>query len=192
MAETVKELIKEGKVKHWGLSEAGAQTIRRAHAVCPLTCVQSEYSLLQTEPETKIFSTLSELGIGFVPFSPMARGFLSGSLKGRKFDKSDLRSTLPRFNEENMKLNEKLIDLCQHMAKKKGCSPNQLAISWVLNQKPWIVPIPGTTKINHLEEIVKSVDIKFSQSELDEIREHLNRIEIHGQRYNPESQALIE
>ena len=192
VAKTVKELMDEGKVRHWGLSEASAATIRRAHAVCPVTCVQSEYSLMQTEPETKIFPTLEELGIGFVPFSPIARGYLSGALKDKKFEEGDLRSGMPRFTKENQELNKGLVELVQRMAKKKGCTPNQIALAWVLAQKPWIVPIPGTTKISRLEESVKSVDVKFTQEELDEIRNELNHIQVHGNRYNPAGEAMID
>ena len=192
VAQTVKELIAEGKVKYWGLSEAGAETIRRAHAICPLSCIQSEYSMIQLEPETKIFPTLEELGIGFVPFSPLGKGFLSGAFQGKKFESNDFRSTIPRFTEENMKLNQPLIDLVLRLAEKKGCTPSQIALAWVLAQKPWIAPIPGTTKIERLEENAKAVQVKFTQEELNEIREQLNKIEIHGNRYNDAGLSLID
>ena len=192
VAQTIKQLMAEGKVRHWGLSEASAQTIRKAHAICPLTAVQSEYSLIHTEPETKIFSTLEELGIGLVPFSPVGRGFLSGSLSDRKFEGSDSRNTMPRFSEENRKLNQPLISMIQKMAQKKGCTPNQIALAWVLAQKPWIVPIPGTTKIPHLEDLVNATTITFTPEELHEIREELSHIEIHGNRYNEANEALID
>ena len=192
VAQTVKELMDEGKVRYWGLSEAGANTIRRAHAICPLSCIQSEYSLIQTEPETKIFPTLEELGIGFVPFGPLGKGFLAGGLQGKKFESNDFRSTLPRLSEENMRLNQPLVDLVQQFAKNKGCTPNQIALAWVLAQKPWIAPIPGTTKAERLEEYIKAAEVKFTQEELREIRDQLNKIQIHGNRYGAHSQALVD
>ena len=192
VAKCVKELIAEGKVRYWGLSEASAQTIRRAHAICPLACVQSEYSMIFREPETKIFPTLEELGIGFVPFSPLGRGFLGGTLLNKKYEEGDSRLSMPRMTEENMKLNQPIIDLIKKYAEKKGCTPNQIALAWVLAQKPWIVPIPGTTKISRLEENCKSVDVEFTQEELDDIRKALDNFEIHGARYGEANEKLVD
>ena len=172
VAGTVKDLIAEGKVKYFGLSEAGAQTIRKAHAVQPVTALQSEYSLWWREPEEVILPTLEELGIGFVPFSPLGKGFLTGAInENTSFDKSDFRNTVPRFSEENRKANQGLIDLLGNIAAEKTATPAQIALSWLLAQKPWIVPIPGTTKLHRLEENLDASEIELSDNDLAKINE---------------------
>lgn len=187
VAGTVRDLIQEGKVKHFGLSEAGAKTIRRAHQVQPVTALQSEYSLWWREPEKEILPTLEELGIGFVPFSPLGRGFLTGSINEKtKFSENDFRNTIPRFSPEARKANQALIDLLRKIADSKKATISQIAIAWVLAQKPWIVPIPGTTKLHHLEENIGSVDIELTAEDLREIERALANITIQGARY-PES-----
>ena len=187
VAGTVRDLIQEGKVKHFGLSEAGAKTIRRAHKVQPVTALQSEYSLWWREPEKEILPTLEELGIGFVPFSPLGRGFLTGSINEKtKFSENDFRNTIPRFSPEARKANQALIDLLRKIADSKKATISQIAIAWVLAQKPWIVPIPGTTKLHHLEENIGSVDIELTAEDLREIESALANITIQGARY-PES-----
>ena len=187
VAGTVRDLIQEGKVKHFGLSEAGAKTIRRAHQVQPVTALQSEYSLWWREPEKEILPTLEELGIGFVPFSPLGRGFLTGSINEKtKFSENDFRNTIPRFSPEARKANQALIDLLRKIADSKKATISQIAIAWVLAQKPWIVPIPGTTKLHHLEENIGSVDIELTTEDLREIERALANITIQGARY-PES-----
>jgi aryl-alcohol dehydrogenase-like predicted oxidoreductase len=187
VAGTVRDLIQEGKVKHFGLSEAGAKTIRRAHKVQPVTALQSEYSLWWREPEKEILPTLEELGIGFVPFSPLGRGFLTGSINEKtKFSENDFRNTIPRFSPEARKANQALIDLLRKIADSKKATISQIAIAWVLAQKPWIVPIPGTTKLHHLEENIGSVDIELTAEDLREIERALANITIQGARY-PES-----
>jgi len=184
VAGTVKELIKEGKVKHFGLSEAGVQTIRRAHSVQPVTALQSEYSLWWRRPEEELLSTLEELGIGFVPFSPLGRGFLTGKInETTTFDKTDFRSNLPRFTPEARKANQALVDLLAKVAKQKNATPAQIALAWLLAQKPWIVPIPGTTKLNRLEENIGSTLIKLTEDDLREIEEAASKIKIEGARY---------
>jgi aryl-alcohol dehydrogenase-like predicted oxidoreductase len=184
VAGAVKDLIQEGKVKHFGLSEAGAQTIRRAHAVQPVTALQSEYSLWTRSPEAEIIPTLEELGIGLVPFSPLGKGFLTGKMnKNTKFDSSDFRNTLPRFTTEALKANQDLIDLLGKMAKQKNSTPAQIALAWLLAQKPWIVPIPGTTKPNRLEENIGAVAIEITSNDLREIEDAAAKITIHGARY---------
>jgi aryl-alcohol dehydrogenase-like predicted oxidoreductase len=192
VAGTVKELIKEGKVKHFGLSEAGVPTIRKAHAVQPVTALQSEYSLWWREPEQEILPTLEELGIGFVPFSPLGKGFLTGKIdENTQFDKSDFRNTVPRFSEENRKANQALIDLLSRIAKEKKATNAQIALAWLLAQKPWIVPIPGTTKIHRLEENVGAVSVMLSDKDLKEINQALSKIEVQGARYSEQAQKMI-
>jgi len=184
VAETVKQLIKEGKVKHFGLSEAGAQTIRRAHAVLPVTALQSEYSLWWREPEKEILPTLEELGIGFVPFSPLGKGFLTGAINEKtKFDSTDFRNVVPRFAEENRKANQVVVDKLGEIAKKKNVTNAQVALAWVLAQKPWIVPIPGTTKIHRLEENLKAKQLILTKDDLLEIESAFAGIEVQGARY---------
>jgi aryl-alcohol dehydrogenase-like predicted oxidoreductase len=184
VAGTVKDLIKEGKVKHFGLSEAGAKTIRRAHAVQPVTALQSEYSLWTRNPELEIIPTLEELGIGFVPFSPLGKGFLTGKMNANTtFDSTDFRSTLPRFTAEAMKANIALVDLLETIAKNKNGTTAQIALAWLLAQKPWIVPIPGTTKLNRLEENIGAAFIELSPDDLKEINEAASKITIQGERY---------
>lgn len=193
VAGTVKELIQEGKVKHFGMSEASSNTIRRAHAVQPVTAVQSEYSLWWKEPESKIFSTLEELGIGFVPFSPLGKGFLTGKIdQNTTFDKTDFRNTVPRFDAENRKANYALVDLLGQIAVKKNATPAQVALAWILAQKPWIVPIPGTTKLNRLEENIKAAEIGLSANELSEINNAVSKIEIQGHRYSENSDKMVD
>ena len=188
VAGAVQELIAEGKVKHFGLSEAGAGTIRRAHAVQPLTALQSEYSLWYRNPETEILPTLEELGIGFVPFSPLGKGFLTGKItEETKFDSTDFRSTVPRFNAENRKANQALVDLIEQFAKQKKATPAQIALAWLLAKKPWIVPIPGTTKLNRLEENLGAVNVELTAEDLRSIETASSHIEIQGARY-PEAQ----
>jgi len=184
VAGTVKELIKEGKVKHFGLSEAGVQTIRRAHNVQPVTVLQSEYSLWWRRPEEEVLPTLEELGIGFVPFSPLGRGFLTGKINANtKFESADFRSNLPRFTQEARKANQALIDLLAKVAKQKNATPAQIALAWLLAQKPWIVPIPGTTKLKRLEENIGSASIELTENDLHEIEEAASNIKIEGARY---------
>jgi len=192
VAGTVKELIKDGKVKHFGLSEAGVQTIRRAHSVQPVTALQSEYSLWWREPEKEIFQTLEELGIGFVPFSPLGRGFLTGKInESTKFDSTDFRSTLPRFTPEALKVNQALVDLLSKVAKEKNATPAQIALAWLLVQKPWIVPIPGTTKLNRLEENIGSALMELTKDDLREIDEAASNIKIEGARYPENLQRTV-
>jgi aryl-alcohol dehydrogenase-like predicted oxidoreductase len=184
VAGAVKDLIREGKVKHFGLSEPGVQTIRRAHAVQPVTAVQNEYSLWWRKPEEEILSTLEELGIGFVPFSPLGRGFLTGKVNEHTtFDSSDLRSTLPRFTPEARKVNQALVDLLSEIAKRKKATPGQIALAWLLAQKPWIVPIPGTTKLKRLEENIAATEIELAQEDLREIENTASKIDVQGARY---------
>ena len=187
VAGTVKDLIDEGKVKHFGLSEAGAETIRSAHAVQPVTALQSEYSLWWREPEAEILPVLEELGIGFVPFSPLGKGFLTGKIDANtKFDASDFRNIVPRFTEENRKANQALIDLIGKFAEKRNATPAQIALAWVLAQREWIVPIPGTTKPHRLEENLGALDIELAPDDLREIDSITARINVQGARY-PES-----
>jgi aryl-alcohol dehydrogenase-like predicted oxidoreductase len=184
VAGTVKELIQAGKVKHFGLSEAGVKTIRRAHAVQPLTAVQSEYSLWWRKPEQELIPTLKELGIGFVPYSPLGKGFLTGKIdENSKFDSSDFRSTLPRFTPEAIKVNQALIDLLQGIAKRKNATPAQIALAWLLTQQPWIVPIPGTTKRNSLEENIAGVLIDLTPDDLRDMDAAASKITVEGARY---------
>jgi aryl-alcohol dehydrogenase-like predicted oxidoreductase len=184
VAGAVKELIQAGKVKHFGLSEASAKTIRRAHAVQPVTAVQSEYSLWTRTPEKEVIPTLEELGIGFVPFSPLGKGFLTGKInENTTFDSSDFRSTLPRFTPEALKANQALIDLLGGIAKRKKATPAQIALAWLLAQKPWIVPIPGTTKLNRLEENIGAVTVELTSDDLREIDTAASKIKVEGARY---------
>ena len=192
VAGIVKDLIKEGKVKHFGLSEAGVQTIKRAHAVQPVTALQSEYSLWWREPEQEILPALEELGIGFVPFSPLGRGFLTGKInENTKFDNTDFRSTLPRFTSEARKTNQALVDLLIKVAKQKNATPAQIALAWILAQKPWIVPIPGTTKLNRLEENIGAASIELTADDLREIENAASKIKIEGERYPQNLQQAI-
>jgi aryl-alcohol dehydrogenase-like predicted oxidoreductase len=184
VAGTVKELMQAGKVKHFGLSEAGVKTIRRAHAVQPLTAVQSEYSLWWRKPEQEVIPTLEELGIGFVPYSPLGKGFLTGAIKeSTTFDSSDFRSTLPRFTPEALKVNQALIDLLDTIANRKKATPAQIALVWLLAQKPWIVPIPGTTRLNRLGENIGAVAVDLTPSDLRDIDAAASEIEVEGARY---------
>ncbi|MDB5172639.1 MAG: putative oxidoreductase, aryl-alcohol dehydrogenase like protein [Phycisphaerales bacterium] len=184
VAGTVKELIQEGKVKHFGLSEAGVQTIRRAHVVQPLTALQSEYSLWTRAPEKEVLPTCEELGIGFVAYSPLGKGFLTGAMnENTKLDSTDFRSTLPRFTPEAMKANQALIDLLARIAQRKKATPAQIALAWLLAQKPWIVPIPGTTKLNRLEENIGAVEVELTPDDLREIDSAASRIRVQGARY---------
>src|SRR5207249_5006777 len=180
VAGTVKDLIQQGKIKHFGLSEAGAQTIRRTHAVQPVTAVQSEYSLWWREPETEVLPTLEELGIGFVPYSPLGRGFLTGKMnENTTFDSSDFRNMLPRFTPEARKANQALVDLLGEIAKRKKATPAQIALAWLLAQKPWIVPIPGTTKLHRLEENIGAAAIELTADDLREIDSAASKITVH-------------
>ncbi len=184
VAGAVRDLIKQGKVKHFGLSEAGAQTIRRAHAVQPVTAVQSEYSLWWRRPEELVFPTLEELGIGFVPFSPLGRGFLTGKItENTKFDSSDFRNILPRFTPAALKANQTLVDLLGRIGAKRQATPAQLALAWLLAQKPWIVPIPGTTKLPRFDENIGAVKIELSPDDLREIEITASKIKLLGDRY---------
>jgi aryl-alcohol dehydrogenase-like predicted oxidoreductase len=184
VAGAVKELIQQGKVKHFGLSEAGAKTIRRAHAVQPITAVQSEYSLWTRGPEAEVLPTLEELGIGFVPYSPLGKGFLTGKMnENTKLGSSDFRSTLPRFTPEAMKANQALVDLLGKIAQRKKATPAQIALAWLLAQKPWIVPIPGTTKLERLDENIGSLAVELTPDDLREIESAASKIKVEGARY---------
>lgn len=192
VAGAVKDLIKEGKVKYFGLSEAGVKTIRKAHAVQPLTAVQSEYSLWWRQPEMELLSTLEELGIGFVPFSPLGKGFLTGKIdENTKFDSSDFRNIVPRFSTEARKANQSVVDLLTKIAAKKKATAAQVALAWLLAQKPWIVPIPGTTKLHRLEENIGAVAIEFTPEELKEIGDASSKINVQGERYPEHLQKLV-
>jgi len=191
VAGTVKGLIEQGKVKYWGLSEAGTQTIRRAHAVHPVAALQSEYSLWTREPEKEIIPTLQELGIGFVPFSPLGKGFLTGKIdENTKLEASDFRNSVPRFSAENRKANQALVDLLQRVSQEKNATPAQIALAWLLAQKPWIVPIPGTTKLSRLKENLGAIDIELSDKDLHDIEEAGSKITIKGARYSDFHQSL--
>jgi aryl-alcohol dehydrogenase-like predicted oxidoreductase len=184
VAGAVKQLIQAGKVKHFGLSEAGAKTIRRAHAVQPITALQSEYSLWTRTPEKEVIPTLEELGIGFVPYSPLGKGFLTGKMnETTTFDSSDFRSTLPRFTQEALKANQALINLLDGIAKRKKATPAQIALAWLLAQKPWIVPIPGTTKLNRLEENIGAAAVELTPADLRDIDSAASKIKVEGDRY---------
>ena len=192
VAGAVKDLIQQGKVRHFGLSEAGVDAIRRAHAVQPVTALQSEYSLWWREPEAEILPTLEALGIGFVPFSPLGRGFLTGKIDERTtFDPSDFRNTLPRFTPENRKANQALIDRLSAIAARKHATPAQVALAWLLAQKPWIVPIPGTTKLHRLEENLGAAVVELTREDLDEIERAATEISVQGARYPESAQRMI-
>jgi aryl-alcohol dehydrogenase-like predicted oxidoreductase len=192
VAGAVQDLIKEGKVKHFGLSEAGAKTIRRAHAVQPVAALQSEYSLWWRQPEAEILPTLEELGIGFVPFSPLGKGFLTGKIdEHTQFDSNDFRNTVPRFTPEARKSNQSLVDALTKIANQKKATPAQIALAWLLAQKPWIVPIPGTTKLHRLEENIGAFDIQFTPAELVEINQLSSQIKVEGDRYPENMQKLV-
>jgi aryl-alcohol dehydrogenase-like predicted oxidoreductase len=191
-AGAVKDLIQQGKVKHFGLSEAGVQSIRRAHKVQPVTALQSEYSLWWREPETEVIPTLEELGIGFVPFSPLGKGFLTGKItEDTKFDKTDFRNQVPRFSPENRKANQAIVDLVARFAQQKKTTPAQIALAWLLAQKPWIVPIPGTTKLHRLEENIASVNVELSPEDLRELDIAASKIAVQGARYPEELQKMV-
>src|SRR5579872_5754274 len=192
VAGAVKDLIQQGKVKHFGLSEAGVKTIRRAHAVQPVSAVQSEYSLWWREPEAEALPTLEELGIGFVPFSPLGKGFLTGKInEDTKFDKTDFRNVVPRFSPENRKANQSMVDLVGSIAAKKKATPAQIALAWLLAQKPWIVPIPGTTKLHRLEENIAAADVELSEEDLRQIDQASKKIPVQGARYPEALQKLV-
>jgi aryl-alcohol dehydrogenase-like predicted oxidoreductase len=192
VAGTVKDLINQGKVRHFGLSEAGAGTIRRAHAVQPVAALQSEYSLWWREPEEKTFPTLEELGIGFVPFSPLGRGFLTGKIDAStQFGASDFRSSVPRFSKENRKANQAVVDQLKRIADDKEATPAQIALAWLLAKKPWIVPIPGTTKLHRLRENVGAADIDLTDEDVRQIEKAISRIEVRGARYSEGSQRMV-
>jgi len=192
VAGAVKDLIHQGKVKHFGLSEAGVQVIQRAHKVQPVTALQSEYSLFWREPEEAILPTLEELGIGFVPFSPLGKGFLTGKITDEtKFEQSDFRAVVPRFNEENRKANQALVDLLSKFAQQKRATPAQIALAWILAQKSWMVPIPGTTKLHRLEENLGAVNVELTPDDLRKIDELSSGIELQGERYPESAQRMI-
>jgi aryl-alcohol dehydrogenase-like predicted oxidoreductase len=192
VAGAVKDLIQQGKVKHFGLSEAGVRTIRRAHAVQPLTALQSEYSLWTRTPEKEVIPALEELGIGFVPYSPLGRGFLAGKMdENTTFDKSDFRSSLPRFAPEALKANQALIDLLGNIGKRKNATPAQIALAWLLAQKPWIVPIPGTTKLHRLQENCGAASVQLSPEDLRELESAASKIAVQGARYPEHLQKLV-
>jgi aryl-alcohol dehydrogenase-like predicted oxidoreductase len=192
VAGAVKDLIQEGKVKHFGLSEAGVQVIRRAHAVQPVTALQSEYSLWWKEPEAEIIPVLEELGIGFVPFSPLGKGYLTGRIdESTTFDSTDFRNTVPRFAPEARKANRALVTLVEGIAHRRSVTPAQVALAWILAQKPWFVPIPGTTKLHRLEENVAAATVQLSEGDLREIENATSQITVHGERYSEGAQRLI-
>jgi aryl-alcohol dehydrogenase-like predicted oxidoreductase len=192
VAGAVKDLIQQGKVKHFGLSEAGVQTIRRAHAIQPVTALQSEYSLWWREPEQEILPALEELGIGFVPFSPLGKGFLTGKINEEtKFDKTDFRNVVPRFTPENRRANQALVDLISKIAERKKMTPAQIALVWILAQKPWMVPIPGTTKLHRLEENIGAAAIELTPDDLRQIGSATSKIPVQGARYPENLQKLV-
>jgi aryl-alcohol dehydrogenase-like predicted oxidoreductase len=192
VAGAVKDLIQEGKIKHYGLSEAGVKTIRRAHAVQPVTALQSEYSLWWREPEAEVIPTLEELGIGFVPFSPLGKGFLTGKIsEDTQFDKTDFRNIVPRFSAENRKANQAVVDMIGTFAQRKKATPAQIALAWLLAQKPWIVPIPGTTKLNRLEENIGAASVALTPDDLGQLDAAASQIAVQGARYPEEFQKLV-
>jgi aryl-alcohol dehydrogenase-like predicted oxidoreductase len=192
VAGAVKELIQQGKVKYFGLSEAGVKTIRRAHAVQPVTALQNEYSLWWREPESEVFPILEELGIGFVPFSPLGRGFLTGKIdEDTKFEKNDFRNKVPRFTAENRKANQSLVELLSRFAQEKKATPAQVALAWLLARKPWIVPIPGTTKVHRLEENLGALNVELSPDDLHDLEVATSKIPVQGARYTEELQKLV-
>ncbi|MFX3617319.1 MAG: aldo/keto reductase [Sporolactobacillus sp.] len=193
VAGVVQDLIKEGKVRHWGLSEAGVRNIRRAHAVQPLAAVQSEYSMMWRQPEKELLPALEELGIGFVPFSPLGKGFLSGSInQNSTFGNSDFRNLIPRFSPKNIEANQVLVQLIEKVASGKNATPAQIALAWVLTQKPWIVPIPGTRKLSRLEENLGAADVELTKEELRDLNNALAKIEISGNRYPDELEKRVD
>jgi len=188
VAQTMKELMEEGKIKHWGLSEAGIETIKKAHAICPLTVVESEYSMLWREPEKELLPLLEELGIGFVPFAPLGKGFLTATIDtNQTFAKNDTRSKQPRFKKENMEANQVLVDLVKSIATEKDATPAQVALAWVIAQKPFIVPIPGSRNLSRIEENIGALNIELTEEELARIREALNNLELKADRWDPNS-----
>jgi aryl-alcohol dehydrogenase-like predicted oxidoreductase len=192
VAGAVKDLIRQGKVRHFGLSEAGVESIRRAHAVQSVTALQSEYSLFWREPEQEVIPTLEELGIGFVPFSPLGKGFLTGAIsKDTQFDKNDFRNVVPRFSPENREANQALVDLIEEFAKQKKASPAQIALAWLLARKPWIVPIPGTTKLHRLEENIGAASVTLTAADVRQLNEATSKLELHGARYPEHLQKLV-
>jgi len=192
VAGAVKDLIREGKVKHFGLSEAGVANIRRAHAVQPVTALQSEYSLWWREPETEIIPTLEDLGIGFVPYSPLGKGYLTGKIdESTEFDSGDFRNTVPRFSPEARKANRALVDLLGTIAQRRNATPAQIALAWLLAQKPWIVPIPGTTKLSRMEENIGAAQLELTSGDLREIETAASQIQVHGARYSEAAQRMI-
>jgi aryl-alcohol dehydrogenase-like predicted oxidoreductase len=192
VAGAVKQLIQQGKVKHFGLSEAGAKTIRRAHKVQPVTALQSEYSLWWREPEQEILPTLEELGIGFVPFSPLGKGFLTGAInKDTQFDKNDFRNVVPRFSAENREANQSVVDLIGQFAKQKNATPAQIALAWILAQKPWMAPIPGTTKLHRLEENLAALNLELTASDLRQLDEATSNMNVQGARYPEHLQKMV-
>jgi len=192
VAGAVKELIQEGKVKHFGMSEASAKTIRRAHAVQPVAALQSEYSLFWREPEETVMPTLEELGIGFVPFSPLGKGFLTGKIDAEtKFGSTDFRNTSPRFNSENRKTNQALVDVVTAFAERKNATPAQIALAWLLAKKPWIVPIPGTTRLSRLEENLGGATIELTDQDVQALEEASSKVKVEGARYSPFHQSLV-
>ena len=192
VAGAVKDLIRQGKVKHFGLSEAGVQTIRSAHKVQPVTALQSEYSLWSREPEREVIPTIEELGIGFVAYSPLGRGFLTGKISEEtKFDKGDFRNIAPRFSEENRRANQAVVDLIGRFAQQKKATPAQIALAWLLAQKPWIVPIPGTTKLHRLEENIGAADLELTPEDLRELDIAASKIPVQGDRYPEALQRMV-
>lgn len=192
VAGTVKDLIQEGKVRYFGMSEAGVESIRKAHAVHPVAALQSEYSMWWRGPEQEVFATLEELGIGFVPFSPLGRGFLTGAISEHtQFDKTDFRNVLPRFAEENRKANQAVVDLIGEIAKAKNATHAQIALAWVLAQQPWIVPIPGTTKLHRLEENIGALSVELSAGDLQEMEQAISKIAVQGARYPQQMQERV-
>jgi len=192
VAGAVKELIRQGKVKHFGLSEAGIKSIRRAHAVQPVAALQSEYSLFWREPEQEVIATLEELGIGFVPFSPLGKGFLTGAIsKDTQFDKNDFRNVVPRFSPENREANQVLVDLVEEFARQKKATPAQIALAWLLSEKPWIVPIPGTTKLHRLEENIGAASVTLTAADVRQLDEATSKLELQGARYPEHLQKLV-
>jgi len=192
VAGAISDLINEGKVRHWGLSEAGVDTIRKAHSIVPVAALQNEYSLWWRQPEDEVLPLLEELGIGFVPFSPLGRGFLTGKInESTTFSDTDFRNTLPRFTEEARKANQAVVDLLTRIGQEKNATPAQIALAWLLAQKPWIVPIPGTTKVNRLDENIRAVDIELTTDDLGEIDEAAANIKIEGSRYPPELEKTV-
>ena len=193
VAEIVAQLVQEGKVLHWGMSEAGVANIRRAHAVLPLTAIQSEYSMFWREPEQELLGTLEELGIGLVPFSPLGKGFLTGTItKEMKFGANDFRSTVPRFSQDNIEANLVIVDLVKSIAERKHITPAQVALSWLMAQRPFIVPIPGSRSLKHLTDNIAATQVAYTEEEMREINQALDRITLQGNRYSPEAQKNID